>query len=136
MRNRNNDYCGLLKIFLGCEICGRNFPDLSDLEFHHFVPAAGTTRVSLLANQKVSLTVLKKEISLCRVACKPCHDEVGNQARELTKQKMLSSGLANTTVNSANDGVIKRFYLGLPFEDRYQISSSAWFKAVEAASGI
>ena len=58
------------KEFLGCEVCGETHP--ACLEFHHINPQEKKFSVGRV-NDYLSLSLIQREISKCRLLCANCH---------------------------------------------------------------
>lgn len=78
-RNRNKHYTDLIKIFVGCEHCGKHpetDKDLINFDFHHVDPKTKVEKVSRLVSSGAALNKLVTELEKCDVLCRPCHMEI------------------------------------------------------------
>ena len=70
-----NKFITRIKLMFGCKICGYKKCG-SALEFHHLDKNTKDFSISQMANKKISIQTIKKEIRKCVCVCSNCHKEI------------------------------------------------------------
>lgn len=70
-RKANRQFISLIKMALGCEICGMRKPEC--LDFHHINPEEKLATISAMSGAAVAKPLVLAEINKCRCLCANCH---------------------------------------------------------------